>query len=135
MSSPSSEPGSWVQFAREFFNAQGAPQILVIGLLMSTGIGATIGVVPQVFSDRYARIFYGYDGTNCSNFERADKPDACQRGADDAQASMALTVLAQNLLSLCSNSTVGSVSDVRGRKRKLSFDAHSCSYESWFRIG
>jgi DHA1 family tetracycline resistance protein-like MFS transporter len=106
----------YVDFFKVFFAAKGAPQILLLGFLLSFGFGSIIGVVPAVLSDRFARIHHGYDGPNCSDFDRSQKPDACQQGADDAQAAVVLTTFIQNMLTLVCNTTVGSVSDARGRR-------------------
>lgn len=67
-------------------------------------------------SDRYARLNHGYNGVNCSEFHRLEKPDACQNGADDAQSMVAISSLVRNLLTLASNSIIGSISDARGRR-------------------
>lgn len=88
----------------------------MLGFLLSFGFGSTVGVVPAVLSDRFARIHHGYDGPNCSDFDPSNMPDACQQGADDAQASIVLTTFIQNMLTLVCNATIGSVSDARGRR-------------------
>lgn len=108
--------GSYLDFFRVFFTSKGAPQVLLLSFLLSFGVGTTIGVVPDVLSDKYARIHHGYDGSHCSDFDRLLKPLPCQQGADDAQAAVALFTFVQNILTLVSNTTVGSVSDVRGRR-------------------
>jgi DHA1 family tetracycline resistance protein-like MFS transporter len=120
---PSSRTNTYtlhVEFFRVFFAAKGAPQVLLLSFLLSFGVGTTIGVVPDVLSDVYARIHHGYDhdhdGPHCSDFGRLQKPVACQQGADDAQAAVALFSFLQNMLTLVSNTTVGSVSDARGRR-------------------
>lgn len=93
--------------------------LLICSLLVAFGMGSTIGVVPSIVGDRYARVYYGYNGTDCSAYDRLEKPNACQRGADDAQAAAAVSVLALNLLTLILNPVVGSSSDVRGRRRVI----------------
>lgn len=105
-----------VRFFSVFFAARGALQILVLGALLSFSVGCTLGVVPDVMADRYARLHYGYDGADCAQFDRIDKPDACQRGADEAQSAVAWSTFVQNILTLLSNTTIGSISDARGRK-------------------
>lgn len=106
-----------VDFFKVVFAAKGAPQILLLGFLLSFGIGSTIAVVPDVLSDRYARLHHGYDGPHCLDFDRLQKPNACQQGADDAQAAIALTTFFQNMLTLSCNTTFGRVSDARGRRQ------------------
>jgi DHA1 family tetracycline resistance protein-like MFS transporter len=105
-----------MRFFLTFCKTKGAIPALVISTLLSFGIGSTVGVVPDVLSDRYSRLYYGYDGPHCSNFDRLHKPDACQQGADQAQASSAWASLLLSLLTLVCNPVVGSVSDVRGRR-------------------
>jgi len=106
----------FVRFFKVVFTARGALQILVLSALLSFSVGCTLGVVPDVMADRYARLHYGYDGPDCSSFDRADKPDECQSGADEAQSAVAWSTFTQNILTLLSNTTVGSVSDARGRR-------------------
>lgn len=103
-------------FIRTFFGARGAVPILVSTTLIALGLGSVVAVIPDVVADRYARIRYDYDGANCATIDRLDKPDACQKGADDAQAAAAASALAMNLLTLIFNPVVGSFSDVRGRR-------------------
>lgn len=115
--SPARTKGSYMDFFRVFFTSKGAPQVLILSFLLSVGVGTTIGVVPDVLSDTYARIHHAYDGSShCSDFDRSHKPPPCQQGADDAQAAVALFTFLQNILTLISNTTIGSVSDARGRR-------------------
>jgi hypothetical protein len=43
-------------FIAEFVSSNGPPQILILCMLLALGFGSTIGVVPAVMSDRYARL-------------------------------------------------------------------------------
>jgi len=106
-------------FIVAFATSDGPPQILLLILLLALGFGSTIGVVPAVMSDRYARLQHGYDGElSCSDYSSsaADKPDACYRGYADAQNAVAYEQLASNLLTFFTSSLVGSLSDEYGRK-------------------
>ena len=103
-------------FLKIFFRAKGTIPILIMSTLVAFGMGSVIGIVPDVVSDRYARIRYHYSGPDCTSYTRFDKPDACQNGADDAQASAAGATLALNLLTLIFNPVVGSYSDRQGRR-------------------
>lgn len=105
-----------MRFFLTFCKTRGAIPALVISTLLSFGIGSTVGVVPDVLSDRYSRLYYGYDGPPCSNFDRVRKPGACQQGADQAQDASAWASLLLSTLTLVCNPVVGSVSDVRGRR-------------------
>lgn len=109
----------FLQFFRVALSAKGAKQILVVCALLSFSIGCTLGVVPDITADRYARLHYGYDGLDCTNFDRSDKPDECQRGADMAQSAVAWSAFVQNILTLISNTTIGSISDARGRRNVM----------------
>lgn len=107
------------QFFEVFRIALSTPgfcQILILCALLSYSIGCTLGVIPDVMADRYARLQHGYDGPDCASFDRIDKPVACQQGADEAQSAVAWATCFQNILTLFSSTTVGSVSDARGRR-------------------
>ncbi len=106
----------FLPFFRAVFRAKGATQLLILSALMSFSVGCTLGVVPDVMTDRYSRIHHGYEGPDCSTFDRAQKPDACQHGYDDAQYAVAWSTFVQNILTLLCNTTVGSISDARGRR-------------------
>ena len=107
---------SCCSFLKMFFCAKGTIPILIMSTLVAFGMGSVIGIVPDVVADRYARIRYHYSGPDCTSYTRFDKPDACQNGADDAQASAAAATLALNVLTLIFNPIVGSYSDRHGRR-------------------
>jgi hypothetical protein len=68
-----------IQFAR----SDGPPQIVALVLLIALGFGATIGIVPAIMTDRFARLNYGYTGDDCSSFTSlADKPAECLERID-----------------------------------------------------
>jgi hypothetical protein len=48
-------------FFLEFMTAQGPPQITLILILLAFSFGSTVGIVPAVMSDRFARLYYGYN--------------------------------------------------------------------------
>jgi Na+/melibiose symporter-like transporter len=113
----------------------------VISILLSASIGLTVGIVPEVLTDRYARLYYGYDDDQhhyyesaaaasgeddsggglqplppCWGYDTSSMPEACVEGADDAQTGSAYGMLAQNLLTLFFNAVIGSYSDKKGRR-------------------
>lgn len=107
-------------FIVQFSKTKGPPQITLIMLLIAVGLGSTIGVVPAVMSDRFARIQHGYDSpATCSSFEVHDKPEACFEGSADAQSAVTLANLISNGLTFLLSSLLGSLSDQHGRKGRL----------------
>jgi MFS transporter, DHA1 family, tetracycline resistance protein len=68
-------------------------------------------------ADRYARLHHNYTGEYpCSHYNRHEKPDACQAGADQAQAAATASNLGVCLLAFFGNPVVGSFSDAVGRR-------------------
>lgn len=107
-------------FIVEFAKTKGPPQITILMVLVSIGAGSTIGVVPAVMADRFARLNHGYDSVkDCSSYtSMTDKPEACLLGFDDAQNAAASSNLVSNVLTFFSSSLVGSLSDEYGRRGK-----------------
>ena len=106
-------------FLVQFATSNGPPQIVLLILLLALGFGSTIGVVPAVVTDRYARLNHGYaDARNCADFGLGDihKPQACLDGSADAQNASAVASLVSNVLTFITSSVVGSISDEKGRK-------------------
>ena len=108
-----------MKFFQAFYRTKGAMPAFVVSVLLSFGVASTIGIVPEVLSDRYSRLYHHYAGAPCFEFDRIDKPHACQSGSDQAQASSAWGSLLLSLLTLVFNPVVGSMSDVRGRRIML----------------
>mmetsp|Transcript_14496 Transcript_14496/g.33747 ORF Transcript_14496/g.33747 Transcript_14496/m.33747 type:complete len:601 (+) Transcript_14496:224-2026(+) len=108
-------------FLVEFGNMDGPPQIAMLMILLAIGLGSTIGVVPAIMGDRFARIRHGYDGeAHCGSFEIAEeKPEACFAGGADAQAAASISNLWNNGLTFLTGSLTGSLSDEHGRKGPL----------------
>lgn len=101
-------------FLDEFKAAKGAKTIILLGFLTALGLGALLGVVPKVVTQRFAEQVFGLEeGLDC---DANDKPLECVEGADYAQAAASYTVLVSNLLALFTNTLVGSYSDVHGRR-------------------
>ena len=98
----------------------------IINILVSFGIGSTVGIVPEILSDRYARIYHDYDGPDCSTFQYDAMPKACEHGADDAQSASAMGTLFLNLLTLFFSPVVGSMSDVHGRRIPIIIGVFLC---------
>lgn len=104
-------------FVETFATSSGPPQIVLLCFLLAFAIGSTIGVVPAVMTDRYARLNHGFMGSkDCASYGRSDKPDECISGGDDAQNAAAVESLLSNMLTFVTSSIVGSISDMRGRK-------------------
>ncbi|GKY96168.1 hypothetical protein MPSEU_000576600 [Mayamaea pseudoterrestris] len=109
-------------FLRDFVKSKGPPQILMLCMLLALGFGSTIGVVPAVMSDRYARLHYGYDGdVSCADYASDEKPLACLQGSADAQNAVSMEQLIGNGITFLSSSLIGSLSDEYGRKGILVF--------------
>ena len=106
-------------FLVTFATSDGPPQIVILMLLLALGFGSTIGVVPAVMSDRYARLNHGYtDEKDCSAYGVDDKPSACLAGSADAQQAAAVSNLISNGLTFVTSSLMGSISDEHGRRGK-----------------
>jgi len=104
-------------FLADFRNANGASLVVLLGFLTAIGLGSLIGVIPQVTTQRYAEILYGYGGEEalCNSFT-SGKPEPCLRGAERAQTVASYTALARYLMALLSNSVAGAYADVHGRR-------------------
>mmetsp|Transcript_14737 Transcript_14737/g.23039 ORF Transcript_14737/g.23039 Transcript_14737/m.23039 type:complete len:642 (-) Transcript_14737:88-2013(-) len=104
-----------------FVTSNGPPQIIILCCLLALGFGCTVGVVPAVMTDRYARMYHGYNDTvhDCSSsfYDHADKPQACLDGSNDAQQTVTMANFISNGFTFCTSSFVGSLSDEYGRKR------------------
>lgn len=102
----------------QFAKTKGPPQITFLMMLVAIGLGSTIGVVPAVMTDRFARLNHGYtDEAECSSFTTiGEKPEACFLGSDDAQTAAANCHLVSNVLTFLTSSLIGSLSDEHGRK-------------------
>lgn len=104
-------------FVQTFVTSNGPPQIVLLILLLALGFGSTIGVVPAVVTDRYARLHHGYaDDNDCSFYDTDEKPAACLAGSADGQNAAALASLVSNGLTFITSSLVGSISDEHGRR-------------------
>ena len=109
-------------FLVTFATSDGPPQIVILMLLLALGFGSTIGVVPAVMSDRYARLNHGYtDEKDCSSYGMDDKPAPCLAGSSDAQNAAAMSNLISNGLTFITSSLMGSISDEHGRRGLLVF--------------
>jgi MFS family permease len=106
---------------RTFFGTKATVAILAVSALLSFGIGSTVGIVPEILSDRYARLHHAYDGPSCSDWEDDVMPAPCKNGADDAQAASAIGTMVLNTFTLFCNPVVGSLSDVHGRRMPIVF--------------
>lgn len=120
-------------FLKDSLNSKAVVSALLVSVLLSFSLGLTVGIVPEILTDRYARIYHGYgsvpssdgkgDGLQplppCWNYEISNMPEACRMGADDAQTGSAYGMLVQNLLTFFFNAVLGSYSDKEGRRPLL----------------
>jgi hypothetical protein len=109
-------------FIVQFAKTKGPPQITMIMMLVAIGLGSTIGVVPAVMSDRFARLNHGYTGLEvCTSLTVSERPAACFAGSADAQNAAAEASLAMNVLTFLTSSLIGSLSDEHGRKGETTY--------------
>jgi DHA1 family tetracycline resistance protein-like MFS transporter len=108
-------------FLGAFHSSKGAKEICLIGIFLAFSVGSLVSLIPDVISDRYARINHDYTGEHCSIFDRVDKPIECQEGSDDAQEAATWSKVGLCALALFLSPVVGSISDSRGRKRPIIF--------------
>ena len=108
------------EFIRYFMKSSGPPQVIALCLLISLALGSTVGVVPAVVEDRYARLRHGYDGeASCLDIPKIDRPKECLYGNEDAQNAAALSGFIHSTLTFATSSLMGSISDERGRVGEL----------------
>jgi len=140
-SKPSFLPGLKI-FVLDSLHSKAVLPVFIISILLSASIGLTVGIVPEVLTDRYARLYHGYDAATgagaassgelnddsggglqplppCWGYDTSTMPEACIEGADDAQTGSAYGTLAQNLLTFFFNAVIGSYSDKKGRRLLL----------------
>lgn len=104
-------------FLLHLVRSSGPPQIIALCLLLALSFGSTIGVVPAVVEDRYARLRHGYEGAAaCLELAREERPTECARGNEDAQNAAAVESFVSNALTFATSSLIGSISDERGRR-------------------
>ena len=112
-------------FILQFAKTKGPPQITFLMILIAMGLGSTIGVVPAVMTDRFARLNHGYNSTEscASSFSVDDggssiddNAEACYLGSADAQNAVASSNLVSNVLTFLTSSLTGSLSDEYGRR-------------------
>eukprot|EP00536_Pseudo-nitzschia_multiseries_P012759 jgi/Psemu1/209599/e_gw1.505.40.1 len=86
-------------------------------VLLSFSMGLTVGIMPRILTDRYARLYHGSPPSPpCWEFDTDSMPEACSRGADDAQTGSAWATFVMNLLVFFCNASIGSYSDSHGRR-------------------
>ena len=107
---------SQIAFLRHFVKTSGPPQIITLCLLIALALGSTIGVVPAVVENKYARLHHGYSGPPCLEVLKEDRPEECTLGNEDAQNAAAISSFISNTLTFITSSLMGSISDEKGRK-------------------
>ena len=103
-------------FLLHFIKSSGPPHIITLCLLVALALGSTIGVVPAVVGDRYARLHHGYAGEPCAGLLKEERPHECLMGNEDAQNSAAISGFISNTLTFVTSSLMGSISDEKGRR-------------------
>lgn len=104
-------------FLKFFFSLSGPPQIVIVCLILAVALGSTIGVVPAVMTDRYARLHYNFEGLkDCYRYHHQEKPVECTYGSEDAQNASAYSSFISEFFVFLTGSIIGSVSDRIGRK-------------------
>ncbi|CAB9510394.1 Hippocampus abundant transcript-like protein 1 [Seminavis robusta] len=107
-------------FLMQFASKKGPRAIFLLLMCLALGVGSTIGVVPAVMTDRYARLQHGYDDpTDCADYDMNSKPQECLDGSADAQNIHAIGNLISNILTFTTSSLMGSLSDEYGRRSLL----------------
>lgn len=106
-------------FLVQFASKKGPRALVLLIVFLAMGLGSTIGVVPAVMTDRFARLNHGYtDEADCADYAMGMKPQACLDGSADAQNASALGNLVSNVLTFVTSSLMGSLSDEHGRRGK-----------------
>ncbi len=108
--------GSQSAFLLHFIKSSGPPHIIGLCLLVALALGSTIGVVPAVVGDRYARLHHGYAGEPCAELVKEERPHECLMGYEDAQNSAAISGFISNTITFATSSLMGSISDEKGRR-------------------
>ena len=107
-------------FLNFFLSSEGPPQIVFLCMLWALALGSTIGVVPSVLTDQYAKIYHNFDsGDSCANYAKEYKPPACLDGSSDAQTAAASASFVANTFAFITSCLIGSISDEHGRRNLL----------------
>lgn len=102
-------------FWQFFLISKGPSQLVFLSLLFALALGSTVGVVPEILTQRYAEFYYGFDGI-CSDYDKYNKPKACLDGSSDAQSADATATFVTNIIIFLTSSLIGSLSDEYGRR-------------------
>jgi len=107
-------------FLKFFLSSEGPPQIVFLCMLWALALGSTIGVVPSVLTDQYAKMYHNFDsGDSCANYAKEYKPPACLDGSSDAQTAAASASFVSNTFTFITSCLIGSISDEHGRRNLL----------------
>lgn len=107
-------------FLHFFLRSKGPPQIVFLCMLWSLAFGSTVGVVPSVLTDQYAKIYHDFAfDDSCANYDKNSKPSSCLDGSSDAQSAAAMASFISNTFTFLTSSLVGSISDEYGRRNVL----------------
>lgn len=107
-------------FVVQFVSKEGPRAVVFLVVFLAIGLGSTVGVVPAVMTDRYARLNHGYSAqADCSAYEMGQKPQECLDGSADAQMANAWGSLVSHGLAFITSSLMGSIGDEHGRRMIL----------------
>lgn len=116
------ESNTQSSFCNFFVTSSGPPQIIFLCMIYALAIGCTIGVVPSVMIDQYAKIYHNFDhGDSCAYYDKLNKPQACFDGSSDAQTAAVSSSFVSNTLTFLTSSLIGAISDEYGRRNLLNF--------------
>ena len=110
-------------FLHFFIASAGPKQMVFLSMLYALALGSTVGVVPAVMTDQYAKIYHNFNSfgnednfNSCADYAKGDKPQACLDGSSDAQTFAASASFVSNMLTFFTSSLIGSISDDYGRR-------------------
>ena len=108
------------EFIISFVRSDVGLPALSVSVCISFCLGTTVAIVPEIISDRYARLYHGLQGeTLCSDYDKNLLPAACILGQDDAQTGSAWGSFFKSGFIFVFNPIIGSHSDVHGRRHLL----------------
>jgi len=108
-------------FYEHLMESKGPGSIIFLCMTYALAAGSTIGVIPAVMTDQFARMNHSFDieFQSCSDYNRFDQPQACIDGNSDAQTAAASASFISNTLTFLTSSLVGSITDQHGRRLAL----------------
>jgi DHA1 family tetracycline resistance protein-like MFS transporter len=93
--------------------------MIFLSFLLAMAFGSTLGIVPSIMTERFARLKYGNSNCDGTNVSYGQKAVECIKGSKDAQTAASVSELVSNFLTLVTSSWIGSISDIHGRRPLL----------------